>query len=137
MPECTLHGLMHLLRYKEKSTGRACKFLLFHMLIEALHCVLQIVIEIPYSFVQALEFTVITYPMIGYYWSAYKVFWYFYSMFNALLYFNYIGTRIVAMTPSFQVASILSSGFYTAANLFAGYLIPQPVSYHLLSMNYF
>ncbi|XP_027114927.2 pleiotropic drug resistance protein 3 [Coffea arabica] len=86
----------------------------------------QIVIEIPYSFVQALEFTVITYPMIGYYWSAYKVFWYFYSMFNALLYFNYIGMMIVAMTPSFQVASILSSGFYTAANLFAGYLIPQP-----------
>ncbi|KAL3538336.1 hypothetical protein ACH5RR_001702 [Cinchona calisaya] len=85
----------------------------------------QIIIEIPYSFVQALEFTVITYPMIGYYLSMYKVFWYFFSMFCAFLYFNYLGMMIVAFTPSFQAAAILSSGLYTISNLFAGYLIPQ------------
>nr|AEO22188.1 ABCG subfamily transporter protein [Solanum tuberosum] len=33
----------------------------------------QVAIEIPYLLAQALAFTVITYPMIGYYWSAHKV----------------------------------------------------------------
>ncbi|KAL3538281.1 hypothetical protein ACH5RR_001647 [Cinchona calisaya] len=36
----------------------------------------QVIIEIPYVFVQSLIFMLITYPMIGYYWSASKVFWY-------------------------------------------------------------
>ncbi|KAJ9681662.1 hypothetical protein PVL29_017853 [Vitis rotundifolia] len=64
--------------------------------------------------------------MIGYYWSVYKIFWYFYAMFCTLLYYNYLGMLLVAMTPSFPVASILSSAFYTIFNLFAGFLIPQP-----------
>ncbi|KAL3538335.1 hypothetical protein ACH5RR_001701 [Cinchona calisaya] len=90
------------------------------------YAVAQVIIEIPYIFVQALAFTVITYPMIGYYWSAYKVFWYIYTMFCSLLYYNYLGMMIVSMTPSFPVAAILQSAFYNIFYLFAGFLIPQP-----------
>ncbi|XP_009765624.1 pleiotropic drug resistance protein 3 [Nicotiana sylvestris] len=85
----------------------------------------QVAIEIPYLLAQALAFTVITYPMIGYYWSAYKVFWYFYSMFCTLLYFTYLGMMLVSMTPNFPVAAILQSSFYTMFNLFAGFLMPK------------
>ncbi|KAL8527730.1 hypothetical protein ACS0TY_005541 [Phlomoides rotata] len=86
----------------------------------------QVVIEIPYLFAQAVAFTTITYPMIGYYWSAYKVLWYLYTMFCTLLYFTYLGMMLVSITPSFPVAAILQSAFYTMLNLFSGFLIPHP-----------
>ncbi|XP_015068051.1 pleiotropic drug resistance protein 3 [Solanum pennellii] len=85
----------------------------------------QVAIEIPYLLAQALSFTVITYPMIGYYWSAHKVLWYFYSMFCTLLYFTYLGMMLVSLTPNLPVAAILQSSFYTMFNLFAGFLIPK------------
>nr|XP_027108034.1 pleiotropic drug resistance protein 3-like isoform X6 [Coffea arabica] len=86
----------------------------------------QVIIEIPYVFIQVLAFTVITYPMIGYYWSAYKVFWYIYSMFCTLLFFNCTGMMIVSITPSFPVAAVLQSAFYNIYYLVAGFLIPRP-----------
>ncbi|XP_025888754.1 pleiotropic drug resistance protein 3 isoform X2 [Solanum lycopersicum] len=85
----------------------------------------QVAIEIPYLLAQALSFTVITYSMIGYYWSAHKVLWYFYSMFCTLLYFTYLGMMLVSLTPNLPVAAILQSSFYTMFNLFAGFLIPK------------
>nr|GMD03526.1 pleiotropic drug resistance protein 3 [Ipomoea batatas] len=88
----------------------------------------QVIIEIPYLFAETVVFTAITYPMIGYYGSAYKVFWYFYVMFCTLLYFNYLGMLLVAMTPSFPIAVILQSGFYNMFSLFSGFLVPKPVS---------
>lgn len=86
----------------------------------------QVIIEIPYLFIQTIAFVIITYPMIGFYWSLYKVFWYFYAMFFTLLYFSYLGMLLVSITPNFQVAAILSSCFYTMMNLFAGFVIPHP-----------
>ncbi|KAI8531760.1 hypothetical protein RHMOL_Rhmol11G0160500 [Rhododendron molle] len=86
----------------------------------------QVTIEVPYLLAQAIVFSIITYPMIGYYWSAYKVFWYFYAMFCTLLYFTYVGMLLIAMTPSFPVAAILQSLFYVMFNLFSGFLIPLP-----------
>uniref|UniRef100_A0A6N2MYY0 ABC transporter domain-containing protein n=1 Tax=Salix viminalis TaxID=40686 RepID=A0A6N2MYY0_SALVM len=86
----------------------------------------QVVVEIPYILLQAVLFLVITYPAINFYWSAYKVFWYFYSIFCTLLYFNYLGLLLVSLTPNFQTASIMASFCYTLTNLFSGYLIPEP-----------
>ncbi|KAK1440473.1 hypothetical protein QVD17_06300 [Tagetes erecta] len=86
----------------------------------------QVAIEFPYLFAQSLAFVCITYPMIGYYWSAYKVFCYFYAFLCTLMYFTYLGMLLVAITPSFPVAAILQSAFYTIFNLFSGFLIPRP-----------
>ena len=66
--------------------------------------------------------------MIGYYGSAYKVFWYFYATFCSLLYFCYLGMLLVSLTPNSMIATILASVFYTPLNLFSGFLIPKPVS---------
>ncbi|KAK4559504.1 hypothetical protein RGQ29_008643 [Quercus rubra] len=86
----------------------------------------QVAVEIPYIFFQAVIFTTITYPVIGFYWSAYKVFWYFYTMFSMLLFYSYFGMLFVSLTPTYLVASVLSAFSYTMLNLFAGFLIPGP-----------
>lgn len=65
--------------------------------------------------------------MMGYYGSIYKMFWYIYTMFCSMLYFNYLGMMLIAITPSFPVAAVLQSAFYTLFNLLAGFMIPLPV----------
>lgn len=90
--------------------------------------IFQVAVEVPYLFMQAVIYVAITYPMIGYYGSAYKVFWCFYAMFCTLTYFNYMGMMLVSLTPSFMLAAIISSAFYTTYTLFAGFLIPKHVS---------
>jgi ABC-type multidrug transport system ATPase subunit/ABC-type multidrug transport system permease subunit len=86
----------------------------------------QVVVEIPYLFIQSVVYLIIIYPMIGYYATAYKIFWCFYGMFTTMLYFNYLGMLLVSLTPNFLLAAILSSVFYTLFNLFSGFLIPSP-----------
>ena len=66
--------------------------------------------------------------MVGYHVSLYKVFWSFYSVFCSLLIYNYFGMLLVVITPNIHVAFTLRSGFYSMVNLFAGYVIPKPVS---------
>ncbi|MED6135634.1 drug-responsive transcription factor pdr3 [Stylosanthes scabra] len=86
----------------------------------------QVIIEVPYLLTEAVLYVLITYPMIGYHWSAYKVFWSVYSIFCNLLSFSYLGMLIVSFTPNVQVATIVCSSFYTMLNLFSGYIVPLP-----------
>ncbi|XP_056863214.1 ABC transporter G family member 42-like isoform X1 [Raphanus sativus] len=86
----------------------------------------QVLVEIPYSLVQSILCVVIVYPMVGYHFSVYKVFWSFYSVFCSLLIFNYFGMLLVVITPNIHVAFTLRSGFYSMVNLFAGYVMPKP-----------
>lgn len=59
----------------------------------------------------------ITYPMIGYCVSVFKVSWYSYVMFCSLLYFNYMGTLLVSLAPNFVVSGHLASPIYIIFNL--------------------
>ncbi|KAJ7955316.1 Pleiotropic drug resistance transporter [Quillaja saponaria] len=68
----------------------------------------QVTIEIPYILLQAILYVVMTYPTIGYYWSVYKVFWYFYATFCTFLYYVYLGMLIVSVSSNLEIASILS-----------------------------
>ncbi|KAK9289059.1 hypothetical protein L1049_017530 [Liquidambar formosana] len=86
----------------------------------------QVTIEIPYMLVQAIVYVAITYPMIGFQWSAHKVFWYFYASFCSFLYFVYLGMMLVSLSPNLQVANIFAALIYTILNIFSGYLIPGP-----------
>ncbi|KAK8670104.1 hypothetical protein V6N13_104865 [Hibiscus sabdariffa] len=85
----------------------------------------MVIVEIPYLITVATIYEVITYPMMGYQWSAYKIFWAFYSMLSALVCFNYLGMLLVSLTPNIQVASILTSSSYTMLILFSGFVIPK------------
>ncbi|CAN6929218.1 unnamed protein product [Brassica oleracea] len=85
----------------------------------------QVLVEIPYSFLQSLLCTIIVYPMIGYHMSVYKMFWSWYSTFCSLLIFNYCGMLMVALTPNIHMALTLRTTFFSMVNLFAGFTIPK------------
>uniref|UniRef100_A0A0D3ETI8 ABC transporter domain-containing protein n=2 Tax=Oryza TaxID=4527 RepID=A0A0D3ETI8_9ORYZ len=86
----------------------------------------QVVVEIPYVFVETVIYTLIVYPMMSFQWTPAKFFWFFYVSFFTFLYFTYYGMMNVSVSPNLQVASILGAAFYTLFNLFSGFFIPRP-----------
>ncbi|CAL4917606.1 unnamed protein product [Urochloa decumbens] len=86
----------------------------------------QAAIEIPYVFIQALLYTFIIYPTIGYYWTAHKLLLFFYAIFCSILSYTYVGLLFVSVTPTVQVATILGSFFNAMQTLFSGFLLPTP-----------
>ena len=90
---------------------------------------MQVVIELPYIFVQTIIYGVIVYAMIGFDWTAAKFFWYLFFMYFTLLYFTFYGMMAVAVTPNHNIAAIVSSAFYLIWNLFSGFIIPKSVSF--------
>ncbi|XP_019264835.1 PREDICTED: pleiotropic drug resistance protein 1-like isoform X2 [Nicotiana attenuata] len=86
----------------------------------------QVVIEMPYVFVQAIFYGVIVYAMIGFEWTVTKFFWYLFIMYFTLLYFTFYGMMGVAVTPNLNVAQIVVVFFIAMWNLFSGFIIPRP-----------
>ncbi|KAI7987449.1 Pleiotropic drug resistance protein 1 [Camellia lanceoleosa] len=86
---------------------------------------LEVVIELPYIFVQTLIYGVIVYAMIGFEWTVAKFLWYLFFMYFTLLYFTFYGMMTVAVTPNHNIASIVSSAFYGIWILFSGFIIPK------------
>ncbi|TVU46233.1 hypothetical protein EJB05_05755, partial [Eragrostis curvula] len=86
----------------------------------------QAAIEIPYVFIQVILYTIIVYPTIDYYWTAYKFLWFMYTSFCSVLSFVYIGLLLVSLTPNVQVATVLASFFNTMQTLFSGFILPAP-----------
>ncbi|ONK80620.1 uncharacterized protein A4U43_C01F19870 [Asparagus officinalis] len=86
----------------------------------------QVVVEIPYVFLQSLLYTVIVYSMMSFEWTAAKFAWFFYICFFSFLYFTYYGMMTVSISPNHEVAAILASTFYTLFYLFSGFFIPRP-----------
>lgn len=90
---------------------------------------LQVLVEIPYVFCQAVAYGLIVYAMIGFKWTAVKFLWYLFFMFFTFMYFTLYGMMTVAVTPNADVAAIIAAAFYGIWNLFSGYIVPRPVSY--------
>ncbi|KAF9617018.1 hypothetical protein IFM89_033088 [Coptis chinensis] len=86
----------------------------------------QVMIEVPYVFVQAMVYGVIVYAMIGFEWTAAKFLLYMFFMYFTLLYFTFYGMMSVAMTPNSQIAAVVSAAFYSIWNLFSGFIVPRP-----------
>ncbi|GJV89909.1 AAA+ ATPase domain-containing protein [Tanacetum coccineum] len=88
----------------------------------------QVMIEIPYIFVQTIVYGIIVYAMIGYEWTVVKFFWHLFFIYFSLLYFTFYGMMTVAVTPNHNIAAIISSAFFAIWNLFSGFIIPRTVS---------
>ncbi|KAJ0078967.1 hypothetical protein Patl1_23928 [Pistacia atlantica] len=86
----------------------------------------QVIIEIPYVCIQTIMFVIITYSMIGYHVSVYKIFWYFYAMLCTLMYYTYLGMMLTSLTPNYMVATMLAAASFSLLNLFSGFFVPQP-----------
>ena len=98
--------------------------------------VVQVLIEVPYVFVQAAVYGVIVYAMIDFQWKAAKFLWFFFFMFFTFLYYTYYGMMTVALTPNVNIAAIVSSAFYSIWMLFCGFIIPRLISFHDFSWSY-
>ncbi|KAL1532411.1 transcription factor [Salvia divinorum] len=103
--------------YREKAAG---------MYSDLPYALSQVLIEIPYVFVQSIIYGLTIYAMIGFDWTAEKFFWFLYFLFITLLFFVLYGMMTVAVTPNQTVASISSSFFYGLWNLFSGFIVPRP-----------
>ncbi|KAK7349159.1 hypothetical protein VNO77_06304 [Canavalia gladiata] len=90
------------------------------------YAIAQVMIELPYIFVQAVSYGVLVYAMMGFEWTLEKFFWYLFFMYFTLCYFTFYGMMTVAITPNYHVASIVGAAFYGIWNLFSGFVIPQP-----------
>ncbi|KAH7684878.1 Xenobiotic-transporting ATPase protein [Dioscorea alata] len=90
------------------------------------YAVAQVVMEIPYVFIQGMYFTVIVYSMMGFQWTAVKFLWFFFISFFSFLYFTYYGMMTVSISPNHQVAAIFAGTFYSIFNLFSGFFIAKP-----------
>ncbi|CAL9009960.1 unnamed protein product [Prunus brigantina] len=86
----------------------------------------QVIVEIPYVFIQTTYYTAIVYAMVSFQWKAAKFFWFFFINFFSFLYFTYYGMMTVSITPNHQVAAIFATAFYSVFNLFSGFFIPRP-----------
>lgn len=96
---------------------------------------MQVLIEVPYVFVQAMVYGIIVYAMVGFEWTVAKFLWYLFFMYFTFLYFTYYGMMSVALTPNQHFSAICSFALYAVWNLFSGFVIPITVSFlatHLL-----
>uniref|UniRef100_A0A0E0LZZ7 ABC transporter domain-containing protein n=1 Tax=Oryza punctata TaxID=4537 RepID=A0A0E0LZZ7_ORYPU len=66
----------------------------------------QVVIELPYIFLQTLIYGVIVYSMMGYEWTSTKYFWYMFFMYFTLSYFRFYGMMVAGLTPNCTMSSI-------------------------------
>ncbi|XP_071718388.1 ABC transporter G family member 29-like [Rutidosis leptorrhynchoides] len=86
----------------------------------------QVIVEIPYVLFQTTYYTLIVYTMVSFEWTVPKYLWFFFIHLLTFLYFTYHGLMSVSLTPNDQLASILTSAFYSLFNLFSGFFIPRP-----------
>uniref|UniRef100_A0A0D9XCM6 ABC transporter domain-containing protein n=1 Tax=Leersia perrieri TaxID=77586 RepID=A0A0D9XCM6_9ORYZ len=85
----------------------------------------QVIIELPYIFLQTLIYGVLMYAMIGYEWTWAKFIWFMFFMYFTLLYYTFYGMMSVGLTPNYAMSTVVSTTFYTMWNLFSGFLIPH------------
>ncbi|TVU02581.1 hypothetical protein EJB05_51916, partial [Eragrostis curvula] len=88
------------------------------------YAIAQVMIEIPYTFIQSVLFSVVLYPMVGYKWVFTNFLWFLYFIFTSFLYFTYYGMISVSLSPNCQIAAVVSATFYGIWSIFSGFVIP-------------
>jgi len=99
----------------------------FRKLAHSLCYNVQVVIEFPYVFAQAIIYSSIFYSMGSFIWTFDRFIWYLFFMYFTMLYFTFYGMMTTAITPNHNVAAIIAAPFYMLWNLFSGFMIPRKV----------
>jgi hypothetical protein len=89
-------------------------------------------VEVVYNIAQGIIYTLPIYAMVGYEWKADKFFYFLFFLCACFIYFSLYGAMLIACTPSQMLANILVSFSLTGWNIFAGFLVPRPVSISLI-----
>ncbi|CAI7919221.1 unnamed protein product [Closterium sp. NIES-54] len=88
-------------------------------------------IEVLYVLVQTGIYSLITYAMIQFEWTAGKFWWYTLFMFLTLFYFTCYGLMAIAISPNEQLSIVFSSFCVSSWNLLCGFLIARPLTQSL------
>ncbi|KAG6525841.1 hypothetical protein ZIOFF_015812 [Zingiber officinale] len=102
--------------YREKAAG---------MYSAMPYAIAQVAIEIPYIVSQALIFSAIVYPMIGFSFTVAKFFWFILFLILSFVYFALFGMMTISLTPNQEIAALLSFFLFVMWNIFSGFFIPQ------------
>ncbi|XP_062163334.1 pleiotropic drug resistance protein 1-like [Alnus glutinosa] len=85
----------------------------------------QVVIELPYIFLQTVVYGFIVYAMMGFEQTLSKFLWYLFFMYFTMVYFTFYGMMTMALTPNYNIAAIVSTAFYGIWHLFSGFIVPH------------
>ncbi|URD73004.1 Plant PDR ABC transporter associated [Musa troglodytarum] len=102
--------------YRERASG---------MYSSMTYAIAQVAIEIPYTIVQVLIFSIIVYPMMGFQFVVAKFFWFMFFMLLSYIYYALFGMMTVAITPNQEIAAALSFFLFVLWNIFSGFFIPR------------
>ncbi|CAL1368939.1 unnamed protein product [Linum trigynum] len=102
--------------YREKAAG---------MYSPLAYAAAQGIVEIPYILAQTIVYCIITYFTISFEQDAAKFFLYLVFVFLTFTYFTFYGMMAVGITPTQNLASVISSAVYSLWYLFSGFLIPK------------
>ncbi|KAG2439064.1 hypothetical protein HYH02_006591 [Chlamydomonas schloesseri] len=84
-------------------------------------------VETPYLISQVVLFVGVMYPMIDFFGSAAKFFYYFFMVFLTLMFYLGFASALVYITPSQQLAQVVGAAFNFLFNLFNGFVLPFSV----------
>lgn len=84
-------------------------------------------VEIPYIILQVVIFSFIAYPMIGFQFMAMKFIWFMLFTMLSFTYFTLYGMMAVALTPTQEIAAILSFLIFVLWNVFSGFIVSRKV----------
>ncbi|XP_024981119.1 ABC transporter G family member 31 [Cynara cardunculus var. scolymus] len=90
------------------------------------YAIAQGLVEIPYIAIQTIVYGITTFFMINFQRTIGKLLLYLVFMFLTFTYFTFYGMLAIGLTPSQQIAAVVSSAFYSLWNLLAGFLVPKP-----------
>ncbi|KAI3678493.1 hypothetical protein L6452_37788 [Arctium lappa] len=90
------------------------------------YAIAQGLVEIPYIAIQTIVYGITTFYMINFQRTIGKLLLYLVFMFLTFTYFTFYGMLAIGLTPSQQMAAVVSSAFYSLWNLLAGFLVPKP-----------
>ncbi|XP_042458774.1 ABC transporter G family member 45-like [Zingiber officinale] len=102
--------------YREKAAG---------MYSSLPYAIAQVAIEIPYVVSQALIFSAIVYPMIGFPFTVANFSWFILFLVLSFIYFVLFGMMTISLTPNQEIAALLSFFLFVTWNIFSGFFIPQ------------
>ncbi|GLT75340.1 hypothetical protein SLA2020_470720 [Shorea laevis] len=85
----------------------------------------QVAIGAIYVSIQTFVYSVLLFFIIGFHFEVGKFILFYYFILMCSMYFTLYGMKLVALTPSHQIAAIVMSFFLSFWNLFSGFFIPR------------
>lgn len=96
---------------------------------------LQVTIEFPHVFTQALLYSSVVYSMAAFEWTVVKFLWHFFLLYFTFLSYTFSGMMAAALTANHKIAAVVSVPVLVLWILFSGAMISRRVRTLVFSLN--